>query len=389
MRTNIISELVEYLKGKYEFKYNEITSKISYKEKEHKEFTIIDDKKLNTLYLECKSLNQNINYNDFTVILKSDVSVSINPFKEYFEKLPKWDEKTDYIRQLCDTITTSKPHYFRTYFKKWIVGVVGCAIDENITNHLTIILLGSQGIGKTTWLNKLLPNELKEYIYMGAINPSNKDSLIHLSECMFINIDEFETIGKKDLNRLKSIITQNEIRIRRPYDRFHQKLIRRASFMASVNDSKCLVDSTGNRRFLVFDINKINIKHKVNMDMVYSQCLHLLNTGFRFFLNERDTEKVNKMNEQYVLKTFEEELLLNHFKPTQKGTGEVLTTTQIFQRIIEKSQGRNVLNNNSIIILGRALSKNSFVKGRTKDKAHGWWVWDKSKRPIRKDDFRD
>jgi len=102
-------------------------------------------------------------------------------------------------------------------------------LDKSFENHLLLIFVGGQGVGKTTWLNKLLPKELNEHIYMGVIN-QGKDSLVHLSECMYINIDEFETIGRKGLNQLKSIITQSKIRFRRPYGRINESLERRASF---------------------------------------------------------------------------------------------------------------------------------------------------------------
>lgn len=34
-----------------------------------------------------------------------------------------------------------------------------------------------------------MPAELKQYIFLGTVNPNNKDTFIHLAECMLINLD--------------------------------------------------------------------------------------------------------------------------------------------------------------------------------------------------------
>ncbi len=156
--------------------------------------------------------------------------------------------------------------------------------------------------------------------------------------------------------------------------------------LASVNDSKFLVDSTGNRRFLVFEVEEIDFKHIVDMDMVYSQCLHLYKNGFKPYLNPKETQRVNKVNESYLIRSYEEELLLKYFQPCRKGEGEILTTTEINYRIGEEV--KIFVNNTSIILLGKALSKNKFVKGRNKHRAHGWWVQTRGvrKRKRTKDD---
>ena len=381
---NPLKKVLKRLSKKYVFKYNLVTSKIYYKKKKSNKYIEINDFILNSLFVENKKEIKGLSLVDFTTALKSDLCTPYNPFEEYFNNLPQWDGNTDYIKQLSDTVTIDRKRHWEKFFKKWIVSVVACVLSEDKVNHQTLIFVGKQGVGKTTWLNKLLPKELKQYIYMGVINNS-KDAQIHLSECMFINIDEFETIGKKGLNQLKSIITQNHIRIRRPYGRISESLMRRASFMASVNDSAFLTDTTGNRRFLVFETEHINYTHNIDLKKVYSQCLHLIKQGFEHNINGKEILKISKINERYRLRTFEEELLLQNFKVSHKAKGEILTTTQILQRINENS--KTYMGNSSLITLGKALSKHKFLKGRTKKKQHGWWVKQISKPKKRNSNY--
>lgn len=383
---NTIKKLVKYLNKEYDFEYNEVTNEFFYKRKESEKFIRIDDRVLNSLFVESKTKIKGLSLVDFTSALKSDVSVLKNPFKEYFNELPQWDGKTDYIRMLANTVKTNNKVYWNKYFKKWLVGVVASLLDDDVVNHLVLILIGKQGVGKTTWLNNLLPKELGKHIHIGKVR-FDKDSQTHLSECMFINIDEFETFGNKDLNELKSLITKEKIRIRRPYGRIMENLPRRASFMASLNNDLFLVDLTGNRRFIVLKTKDIEYQHKVDLKMVYSQCKHLYENGYKFYLNSKEIERVSKVNERYRMFKLEEELLLQYFEPTPKFEGEILTATQILYRINERS--KTFMKEGFKYTLGKALSKHNFVRGRTKNNGHGWWVRDKKKKPNKNDELRD
>src|SRR5208283_4926023 len=139
---------------------------------------------------------------------------------------------------------------FEEYLRKWLVASVGCATNTDVVNHTCLTLVGPQGRYKTTWLNRLVPEALSQYIHVGTIDPTNKDTHIHLSECYLINLDELETLNKHELGSLKSVMTYKTSRIRRPYAHFADQMIRRASFAGSINRDSFLTDETGTRRFL-------------------------------------------------------------------------------------------------------------------------------------------
>lgn len=70
--------------------------------------------------------------------------------------------------------------------------MVACALDDKIENQLAIIMKGEQGKGKSSWIRHLLPPELSKYYRNGMINPENKDHMLFLSQCLLINLEEFE-----------------------------------------------------------------------------------------------------------------------------------------------------------------------------------------------------
>ena len=53
-----------------------------------------------------------------------------------------------YIAQLADTLTTENRELWQEGFKRWIVGLVDCALSDEDMNQLVIILYSEQGKGK-------------------------------------------------------------------------------------------------------------------------------------------------------------------------------------------------------------------------------------------------
>ena len=146
--------------------------------------------------------------------------------------------------------------------------MVGCVLDDKVINHTVIVFSGKQGLGKTTWVEKLVPRKLKEYLFSGTINPNNKDTLVQLSECMLINLDELENLNRSEIGSLKEIITKTQIRMRKAYGHNNETMPRRASFAGSVNTAQFLNDTTGSRRFRCFEVENIEYTHNIDIHKV-------------------------------------------------------------------------------------------------------------------------
>ena len=109
-----------------------------------------------------------------------------------------------------------------------------CALPphkDDVVNHTVLLLCSEiQNIGKTTFINNLLPPELRAYLSTGLINPSNKDDLAKIAQAMLINLDEFEGMSGRELNIFKDLVTRKVISIRLPYARRSQNFPHTASF---------------------------------------------------------------------------------------------------------------------------------------------------------------
>lgn len=357
----LIDRLENFLNNRYQFRHNAVLGKLEYKRIKGKDWKSITDFKENSILREIQKAKVKCSINSLRNLLHSDFCEMYDPFKDYFDNLTEYDEKKDYIEELALTITTTKPELWKECFKKWFVAMVACVVNEKQINQTVIVFSGKQGLGKTTWIEKLMPKELKQYIFSGTINPNNKDTLIHLAECMLINLDELENLNRTEIGSLKELITKTHIKMRKAYGHNNENMPRRASFAGSVNTAQFLNDTTGSRRFLCFEVEHIEYQHEIDINLCYAQAYKLYQAGFRHWFNQEEIKEINANNEEYQIKSPEEELLLSWFRVADRETANAyLSTTQIAVKLAEKTKLN--ISDATINKLGKALKKHSFLR---------------------------
>ncbi len=351
-----------HLNKRFDFRYNKVIGQIEYKFKEESKYKILSDYIANSILRELQKNKIGAYSTSLRSLLNSNFSEVYDPFVEYFNSLPEWDGQTDHIAALAATVKTNDDELWQACFKKWLVAMVACALDDETINHTVIVFSGKQGVGKTTWMLNLIPDQLKTYKFSGTINPNNKDTIIQLSECMLINLDELENLNKSEIGSLKELITKNGIRIRRPYGINNENLPRRASFAGSVNCKQFLNDTTGSRRFLCFESLEINFNHGIDLSKVYAQAYHLFKSKeFKFWFDQEEIEKISANNEQYSVISVEEELLLSNYEPAEvEGCNLFLSATEIATALAEKANSS--ISNSMVNKLGKALREYKFPR---------------------------
>lgn len=360
MKSYLINQIQSKIDSKYKLRFNKVTSRLEILSPERKTYEPVTHIEYNSLVTWLNKNHVNCSIKQVVQVLESTYTCQFEPFEDYLMNLEEWNGKEDHINELAYTVDTHNSKLWYKLFKKWFVGIVASLVDHK-PNHTMLTLSGKQGIGKTTWLNNLVPDILRDYKYNGIINPTSKDSSIYLSECMLIVLDELEDLNKNQLGALKQIITNPHINIRRPYERRAECLPRRASFCASTNNTAFLMDDTGNRRFLCFEVSTINYEKKTDLDKVYAQALALYKSGFQYWLDEEDIDECEANNKLFTKVSREEELLLSCFAPsTDDSTCLYLTNTEIAE----------VISNNTVASferirsrsLGMALNKHNFIR---------------------------
>lgn len=350
---------MDYLKKKYDFRFNTVSIDLEYKEKKG-----TDWKTLNPSDLEVELLLEGFTGFDkqLAALLKSSFVPRFDPILEYFENLPEPDHGIDYIGELASYVKTTDQEFYVRMFRKMLVRMVAQGINAIAFNKHCFTFFSNQNDGKTYFFEYLLQGTpLAEYSKKN-IDFEGKDSKISLAANFMINLDELAGLSKQDVNRAKAFFSESQIKLRLPYDKKDSIMSRRASFVGSTNQREFLVDETGNVRWIVFEVITINHDnggpngyHKVDMNKVWAQAYYLFKEGFPVQLSKDDIAHSEDNNARYGRDSVEYQMLLQYFTACPKEQGG--THYQPYKLVERLTQ----LSNNTVRLtsenIGRALRK--------------------------------
>ena len=275
---------------------------------------------------------------------------------------------------------------WRVCFKKWFVAMVASWMKDEVVNHTVLVLVGRQGIFKTTWLDNLIPPELRAYSSKLPLSGQiSKDDRLRLCENGMLNIDELDAMCGREMNIVKSLLTSTDVNERAAYGRLKERRVRLASFCASTNKREFLTDVTGNRRWLPFEVESIqNPFHTIiPYERLYAQAKALVEEGiFSYWFDMEEMEVLEAHNEEFRALENEEELLKVYFAvpASDSMNAKFLTTAEISEKLISAG---NIKRPMSLSRLGMILGQHGFIASRQGTPARrGWIVYERDSEEI-------
>lgn len=331
------------------------------------------DREFNSMVIDCsEDLERNISPAEFQTVLDSKRIPLVNPIRDYIHSLPPYSEdEPDWIARKADEITLLHPEQrerFIACFTKWVVAAVATWMDDNVANHQVLVLVGPQGIYKTSWLFKLLPEPLRMYqnnLVLNGMGKVDDDVRNMLYENAIVNLDELDAMGTSEINQIKSLITCQVITNRAKYHRFKSSHVRIASLCGSTNKTHFLTDLTGSRRWMPFEVSAIVNPYEniFPLDRMYAQAYHLYRSGLEYWMTPEDNAVLNQHNEDFRVQDSMEELLHLWFDQPASNCGTFMTSAEIGDFLINQGSIKRPMSSQALSIL---LKKAGFQPTRKK-----------------------
>lgn len=275
--------------------------------------------------------------------------------------LPKWDGR-DRLREIAQCIHAPEFSHdeIEAIFKQWGTTMFKRVYEPERYQNRCLIFRGGQGIGKDTLINAMT-RALGDYKRPYSSNADEREQSTQVANSMCIHISEFSRTKRGALATLKNHITGDVVEYREPYARKAITRKMRASWIASANMPDILSDSTGNRRFIVIDIEKIEYAYPLEESaQVLSQWLHYANQDKHLHLPPIIEAKIKAIiedetpddMEQETVKAYENEwdnrpkLQMKHRAP--KGDLEVIDLIHTLSKKLglRDKEFRSILNRN-------------------------------------------
>ena len=332
----------------------------------------------------------NITSREVMTALQSDLIPDVHPLREYVLSCREWTEEQpdwiDWVASQVHIVDANADRLWRGCFKKWFVAMVASWMKDEVVNHQVLVLIGKQGIFKTTWLEHLIPPHLRAYACkLANSNDLNKDERLRIAEFGLISLDEIDSMNNRELNQLKSVITATDVNERAAYAYTKERRVRLASFCASGNRRDFLTDITGNRRWLPFEVESIQNPFYTILpyERMYAQAWALAQDPlFSYWFDLDEIEVLEEHNQHFRDESNEEQLLDVYFAVPAEGASNTkfLTTAEISERLIYYGNIKRPL---SLSRLGVLLSQKGFLSIRKgSPQRRGWIVYERDNEEI-------
>ena len=338
----------EYLSKNYLFKYNEVSLQIEVTNKKDKKTEVLNE---DILYIELLRNGIKIGIGTLISLIKTIANDNkYNPITFYFKRIKSKKVKPKALKLFIESLEFSDENekdVFLTQFIKWLARAYKTAINDDYHNKQCLVFTGGQNIGKTGLVRFLCPKELKEY-YAENFPAGDKDAKILLAQNFLINLDELSGLQRKEITELKSIFSKGYIKERLPYDRRTTQISRKCAFLGTTNEVEILEDTTGNVRWLVFNLKSIDWKkiNKINIEDIWRLAIDIAENN-ELEMTREELKENEERNKQFRKMTYEEQLINRYI---EEGTEELMTTSEILDEFsLWSSQKLN------LYVLGRIL----------------------------------
>ena len=165
---------------------------------------------------------------------------------------------------------------------------------------------------------------------------------------------------------MKYLISKHDIKFRPPYGKVMEERQRFASFIATTNNRRPLVDPTGSRRFVCVYAEAIDNAGLIDYNQLYAQLYTELQQGRRYWFEDEENARIMQQNEQFQqVNSYEQMISLTFLSPEETSEDAAFESIQLIMRRLEKLFPTFTIKKGTDIELGKRLTKMGYEHKRT------------------------
>ena len=299
-----------FLNENYRFRRNLLNGKVEFMtlpESEGANWRPLTQEALNSILLKAERehiVEKGSPSAHIKMYVQSEEVPEFNPVLEFLNNLPQWDGKNHVAKVFSRLpgISTEQHHFLAIWIRSMVAHWL--QMDMLHGNECVPTLIGDQGCGKTTFVRRLLPPQLRQY-YLDHLNLSNKfDKEMALTNNLLVNLDELDAIRPSQHAALKQTLSKSKVNGRPIFGRAQEDRLRFASFVATTNNPHPLTDPTGSRRYICLEIPEgqlIDNEGNIDYEQLYAQVLYeLREVKDPYWFNNLEVKRIQQLNQNFM-----------------------------------------------------------------------------------------
>lgn len=293
---------------------------------------------------------------------------SYNPVMEYMERAASnWDGRERINQMLQVYLGADDNPLISKIAEMWLVGAVAKVYDPFVKFDYVLDLVGGQGVGKTSLLQKLGGDW-----YTDAVTDfANKDNYDIMLKSLIINDDEMVASNRMSFAETKAFISKTSLRFRKPYMKRTEEFAKNFVLARTTNQKEYLKDKTGERRFLpvLANIEKQK-KHPMEIEpetieQIWGEAVTIYRAGADLMFDKKTEEELEVYRETFMYRDEVELQVLEYLEmpiPDNWSSWSIQQqhqyTSKYFDNSNEFEPGKNKLTNVST----REMMYNLFMR---------------------------
>jgi predicted P-loop ATPase len=257
---------------------------------------------------------------------------AFHPVRDFLRGL-RWDGKPRLDGMLATYFGAADNVYTRSVGAKTLIAAVARVMRPGAKVDSVLILVGSQGAGKSTALGvlggKWFTDELGEL--------GSKDAAMQSRSAWIIEVAELDGMSRAEVVRVKAFFSRSTDRFRPPYGRRVVEMPRQCVFIGSTNAESFLKDETGARRFWPVACGTINVSAvRRDRGQLWAEALARFNQGETWWLTDKAALHAAEQaqDERYVGDVWEDRIA------AYVATNDTVSVATILTEVMAMELGR-------------------------------------------------
>lgn len=251
----------------------------------------------------------------------------VNPVYTYFKSCVDNYDGTDEFGKMLTYMDFEQKKKLAPYFQKYLVQIVaqglysGQSSDEGLQTELILALYSKEhGKGKTRFFFEFLRQGLERYFDPKFSHKELEQDLQFAGNILIVD-DEASVLSRKEIERMKSLVSMRTLNPTLKYQNFAKYLARRA-VLGITSNKRQLINDIFNRRMIALTIKNIDVAglmNNININNLWGQLGSIwLNDNNVIYIKADEIDKLNNTTEDFKMYVELEEILNDLFIPLPK-----------------------------------------------------------------------
>lgn len=219
-----------------------------------------------------------------------------HPVRDYLRSLT-WDGTHRVDLLLPEYFGAVDEPHVRAIGLRWMISCVARAMEPGCKVDTMLVLVGEQGVGKSTGAKILAGSWFSD----AEIDPhNNTEAVIAIQGSWIVEIAEWDKWTGRDQRIIKAFISRPVDQIRPKYGKFREDYPRQCVFIGTTNSDELFDDPTGSRRFLPVKVGAVRMDALArDRDQLWAEAVAAYDEGESWVLDRVEAEAVKADSEGY------------------------------------------------------------------------------------------